>query len=243
MIDSRLKSSSTPSYGQIITDIEAIIKGIEKVQKKAMTGDKLMNGNLRPVIKQVRPDSVFSIKVEEFFSRSPIDLEFYDFNGFGLVDIKGEDIIMYKDMDTFIGVAPKNLKNVEFEIAIMYYKVYDYGKYTFNLTYTKLILEVTNYLEVEEPVPLKDEQSQASKGIFSKSPFIWKLFIIILVLCMTLFIVWLLLKIYKAGYFFLAWKRIVNIMSCILSTLEQGISFIYRRFKKKPTRAVNNNIK
>ena len=243
MIDSRLKLSSPPSYGQMITDIQAIIKEIEKVQKKAMTGDKLMNGNLRPVIKQVRPDSVFSIKVEEFFSRSPIDLEFYDFNGFGLVDIKGEDIIMYKDMDTFIGVAPKNFKNVEFEIAIMYYKVYDYGKYTFNLTYTKLILEVTNYLEVEEPVPLKDEQSQASKGILSKLSFIWKLFIIILVLCMTLFIVWLLLKIYKAGYFFLAWKRIVNIMSCILSTLKQGISFIYRRFKKKPTRAVNNNIK
>ena len=220
MIDNKLKIPSPLSYSQILSDIGVFIKRIKENQMKVMTGDKMINDNIRPVTKQVHPNSVFSMKMEKFFGRSPIDLEFYEFSGYRSTGSQGENITMHTNMDTLFGNAPNNIKDYEFDIAIVYYDVFDDDEYSFYITYTRFTLNVTNNIEFEEPVSQNGNLFPSSKSNpKSKFPivlnFIWNIFKILLALSTIVFLAWLLYKIYNEGYLLSAWNLIIDLTTCI----------------------------
>ena len=141
-----------------------------------MTGDKMINDNLRPIATQMLPDTIFYMNIDKFFGRRPIDLEFYEFSGYRLTGSQDENITMYTNMDSLYGHTPNNLKIFQFDIAIVYYNVFDDDEYIVYFAPTRLTLNVTDNLDVEE-------LSQVPTCPFPKPfSFVWKLFIIILAL-------------------------------------------------------------
>ena len=221
MIDNRLKLKSPLSYGQIVTDIEDTVEGINKTQRKVFTGNQEVNENLRPLSKQVLLDSVFQIKLKEFFGRSPTDLEFYEFGGLRSATGQNKDTKMYYNSDTLFGNTPNDLGEYNFDIAVFYYNVYDENEFTFYFTTTNLTLSVTDHIQ---PKPHK---------IFT---FIWKLFKILLVLSAILFLGWLMYKIYEKGYYLGVWSFLVDLTTCIWSachSLKDKISSACESLKDK----------
>ena len=234
MIDNRLKLKSPPSYGQIITDIEETVKGIKKIQMKVFTGNQEVNENLRPLSKQVLLDSVFQIKLKEFFGRSPIDLEFYEFGGFRSASGQDEDTKIHYNSDTLFGQAPNDFEEYNFDIAVFYYNVYDENEFTFYFTTTNLTLKVTDHIE---PEPKIDDSVPVHKSIMPKVfTFIWKLFKILLVLSAILFLGWLMYKIYEKEYYLRVWSLLVDLTTCISSaciSLKEAISSVCKSLKDK----------